>query len=583
MSEEQNKKEDLKKEYIKYIKSAIRNLETEMISNDPFLVLSKPSPSQKKREMDLIVLVTAIKKQIASFTGRTKKEVEGEWNSIQFKNKNTLPSFIEALILFQYKKKLTEEKNEESQNKIDFINKLSEANIIPEEQLEYFYNVGYGGDWRFFPFRKLPKANGTIEVYKKTWNPGNEYTFLNDDRFSLDAYRNSIQENENDRILFRFAYNVYINGFIPNDHQVEPLSESKWLASIINDFKNDMDYTILPHRPTIITDDPKEPTFKYLNLPKVDPDMETPYWNQFLERVSEPSLFMQWIGNLFDPKNTYNRQVLYMQGEGGDGKSQVLKVIEEFYGNYASLDRKSIDSEFVGSQIFGKGLLTIPDCKSPSIIGSELIHRVTGGDTLMINTKFMTPFTAKCYAKVWINSNDKAQIRNVRNEKSRIIYLEVSEPKGKKDKINWTNELRKELPVFIAQCRRVYEDNRIEGEPNIPIPESYWDEVLPTITIERFADILEWLEVNYEFNSELSISKETLTEDFSMCYWDDKSAAKRDLFRIMQSKGVKEKRKTVNGVKRRVLYGIGKKINLEKVYGKSYFKELIEKKKEIIL
>lgn len=82
----------------------------------------------------------------------------------------------------------------------------------------------------------------------------------------------------------------------------------------------------------VISNDPNEPTFRYISLDIAPGEWST--WKNWMNDTFEQNditneLFMAWIASVIVAKNN-SKQVLYLQGSGGDGKTQVINALSEY-------------------------------------------------------------------------------------------------------------------------------------------------------------------------------------------------------------------------------------------------------------
>jgi len=187
-------------------------------------------------------------------------------------------------------------------------------------------------------------------------------------------------------------------------------------------------------------------------------------WKEFLDRLSDPGAFMAFVWSCFE-KDNRSRQYLWLRGNGQDGKSSILGVLQEVFGPAsASLNNAHIksQSQFLGSLVYGKRLVTYPDCKNQRFGMSEFVRSLTSGDQVPIEFKHKTPFTARLYAKLFVASNAPPQIGGEKADQSRMIFIEVAASKSTDDP-TWTTRLRTELPAFLWACKVAYAERCPKG------------------------------------------------------------------------------------------------------------------------
>jgi hypothetical protein len=226
---------------------------------------------------------------------------------------------------------------------------------------------------------------------------------------------------------------------------------------------------------------------------------EYPAWEEFLERVDFPLIFMAWVGALLTPTDKI-RQALILRGEGYDGKSVVIKALQWILSGEkgstrgsVSVNEKMLEKSFIYSSVYGNHLVTLGDCKNPNFLESEFIHSVTGGDAVPVEAKGVDSFTSHIYTKVIVATNDPLKINTSRtNEITRAITLEVTRKKNimddfvvsddayeilsqatgnKQSSRRWEDQLWEEAPAFVQKCLEIYKSVNI-GKDFLPLPKS---------------------------------------------------------------------------------------------------------------
>lgn len=187
-----------------------------------------------------------------------------------------------------------------------------------------------------------------------------------------------------------------------------------------------------------------------------------PAWEEFTARLSSPHDFMAFVWSIFEPKNR-SRQFLYLTDPAGEGgKSTVIRVLGSVFGNsFSSLTNSIVTGgggRWLMGQIYGKRLVAWADCKNPKICMSEMIRNITSGDPVTIEFKGELPFSTNMYVKLIIGSNHEPEITSAGADTSRLINITVAENTDKKDDPEWESRLLKELPMFLYDCRSLYNE-----------------------------------------------------------------------------------------------------------------------------
>lgn len=182
---------------------------------------------------------------------------------------------------------------------------------------------------------------------------------------------------------------------------------------------------------------------------------ETPAWDEFVSRLSSPETFKAFVWTGFEKKNK-GRQVLWIKGDGEDGKSTVLSVLLAAVGAAGTtVNDATFTDRFGMATMDGKRFAVIPDCKNPKLLMQEKLRNVTSGDNVFVERKGKDGISKKLNIKLIVGSNFYPRITGARADMSRLVLLEVEASK-KKDDPQWEHRLREELPAFLNACRESY-------------------------------------------------------------------------------------------------------------------------------
>lgn len=187
-------------------------------------------------------------------------------------------------------------------------------------------------------------------------------------------------------------------------------------------------------------------------------------WNEFLDRCSDPEAVRAYVGACFTPEHS-DRQALYLKGNGRDGKSTFIRVLRDAMGSGGSAinDMAVTKSErFFLSAIFGKRAVFYGDCRLSTFCKSSPYRAIVSGDPQSIEFKGQAAFTANVQSKLIIGSNLEPQIEDTEADRSRLILIEVSKSKNQDDP-GWEARLRAQLPAFVHECLRAFQEKCPNG------------------------------------------------------------------------------------------------------------------------
>lgn len=245
-------------------------------------------------------------------------------------------------------------------------------------------------------------------------------------------------------------------------------------------------------------------------LKKLDKEVKAgdfPAWKEFLDRITDPRTFMQWVGSCFDRTNK-GRQAYWLWGtKGQDGKSTILRTLVSVFGEAgASLSGTMVANanghRFLMASLYKKRMTVYPDCKHPMFVQEELFRNLTSNDNVPMEFKGQNIFTAPLYVKLAVASNQRPLPGNIGNaDISRLLISKVRESSDKDDD-EWEKKLHLEIGYFIHACRAEYDKVRyINGKRVNDIPvTAEMRELLgesASITVERFEVIADLMKFDY--------------------------------------------------------------------------------------
>lgn len=253
--------------------------------------------------------------------------------------------------------------------------------------------------------------------------------------------------------------------------------------------------------------EPEEYAFKKINRNLIVPG-PTPYWDEFTSRLDYPELFMAWVWSVLEPTNTV-RQVLWITGEGQDGKSAVQKALEFLVGDSHSYAAKRADFEsqfFLGS-VEGKALISIPDNRNQLLLKNDYIKQISGGDSASIERKGAQSRSGIIRAKIYVHSNYIPLVNpDSRFETSRLLHLNLKKPKS--NDADFEEKLKSEVWQFLAKCKDAFDANITPGYDNIKIPADVFKSMLLSCSSRsyQYAKFFEEQYITYDDKKSASMS-----------------------------------------------------------------------------
>lgn len=202
-----------------------------------------------------------------------------------------------------------------------------------------------------------------------------------------------------------------------------------------------------------------DPCFHRLNFNYSDDPKPTPTFDEFLSRCTNPEVIMAFVGSIFIADSD-RHQYLWVNGQGGDGKSRFANAIFNVLANTAtsSSPPKNGEARFWTSTVYNKRFVLFPDCNNYGFPNMGIFKAMTGGDTVLIDPKGLPAYSAKPICKFMFLSNDKPAISRSPANSRRLLYSEVKAHAAETEMSDCEMDslLAAETPSFIIKCIAKY-------------------------------------------------------------------------------------------------------------------------------
>ena len=191
-------------------------------------------------------------------------------------------------------------------------------------------------------------------------------------------------------------------------------------------------------------------------------NVDTPLWNVFLNDIfdgdQELIRYMQKAVGYSMTGSTQEQCMFFCYGNGANGKSTFLEVINAILGDYAvNIQPETImvkNNQGANSDIArlkGARFITTVEPNEGARLNEGLVKQLTGGDTVTARRLYGNEFEFAPEFKLWMGTNHKPIIRG-RDEgiwrRMHMIPFTVTIPDHKKDKM-LKHKLKKELPGIL--------------------------------------------------------------------------------------------------------------------------------------
>jgi putative DNA primase/helicase len=165
-------------------------------------------------------------------------------------------------------------------------------------------------------------------------------------------------------------------------------------------------------------------------------------------------LFQELLGYSLTP-DTRHEVMVWMFGEGGNGKSVAISVVEALLGPMSM----SIDFQTIGmpgnydlADIPGKRVLLSTEAERNKTMAEGYIKRIVTGDTINTRPIYGSPLSFRSTAKIWWAMNDRPIIKDTTDSmwrRMKLIPFFRKFEEGKNADVDLPVKLMAELPGIL--------------------------------------------------------------------------------------------------------------------------------------
>ena len=276
-------------------------------------------------------------------------------------------------------------------------------------------------------------------------------------------------------VVMKYAVLKRIYDLILSDAELQVQSgnlnqyPAEWIC-FMNGFYDPVNKKLLPHNPRYMA--MNQIPFSY------DPDChpEGPViaeWLEYmLEQPEDREMLLQYVGYCMT-RDTRQQKFLILNGNGGTGKSTLIKLIEEMIGssNISNVSLLQLSKRFSVFNLLGKILNCCADLENKALDDTSILKKALGEDSLMAEAKGkdMVPF--KSYAKLLFSTNELPAVKGEKTNAfyRRLLILSINKAPKKVDAFFY-EKIQAEMDFFIHLCvealGRMYVDGTIVESPN---------------------------------------------------------------------------------------------------------------------
>lgn len=267
---------------------------------------------------------------------------------------------------------------------------------------------------------------------------------------------------------------------------------------------------------------------KFLNFAVPDPE--------------DREMLLQYMG-LCCTIDTRQQKMLIMCGEGGTGKSTLIKLLQDIVGkrNVSNVPMSKLSERFTAVFMMGKLLNSCADLEIDALDDVSIIKQLIGEDEIKAEHKGKSVFSFENFAKMLFSTNELPLVRNEKTDGfyRRLLVLTMNQKPEKRD-VNLKDKLRKQLPYLIHLCMqalgRMYRNGAITISQN---------SIMATRQLRKDSDTIEAFLADNCTDGDLDrdkIERKELYDKYTeYCKeWECEAHRKKNFFKALRNKGYSE-------------------------------------------
>ena len=195
-------------------------------------------------------------------------------------------------------------------------------------------------------------------------------------------------------------------------------------------------------------------------------------WLEFISNDPDDTEMLCQFSGLCLTRDTRQQKFLIINGEGGSGKSTVIRMIEKMIGaeNISNISLNQLTQRFQAFGLMGKLLNSCADLEIDALSDTSTLKKALGEDVFSAEAKGKDPVSVRNYAKLLFSTN---QLPIVKSEQTngfyrRLLILTMNRVPAKKDPA-FFDRLSAEIDDFIRlsvqALERLYQNGQITESP----------------------------------------------------------------------------------------------------------------------
>lgn len=153
-----------------------------------------------------------------------------------------------------------------------------------------------------------------------------------------------------------------------------------------------------------------------------DPDAQAPVFEKFLidvfrdddDRDQKIQFVREWMGLCLIPDTSFEKFVVCV-GDGGNGKSVLLKLMSELVGheNVYSAPVQRLGNRRALAELDGKLLMLSSEINENTVMDDGILKQIVSGDMVEAERKYEHPFSFTPSARIMLATNHLPKLRDV--------------------------------------------------------------------------------------------------------------------------------------------------------------------------
>lgn len=219
---------------------------------------------------------------------------------------------------------------------------------------------------------------------------------------------------------------------------------------------------------------PHDPAYKAINqIPHnynpngSDIGVAVEEWLSFIVPDDEDREMLLGFAGYCLTRDTRQQKFMILNGEGGTGKSTVIRMIEAMVGseNTSNISLSELTQRFASFGLLGKLLNSCADLEVQALEDTSTLKKTLGEDTLRGEAKGHDAFSFKSYAKLIFSTNELPVVKAERTNGfyRRLLILPMNRVPSVR-KADLFEKLHAEIGYFIWLCTDALERVYMRGE-----------------------------------------------------------------------------------------------------------------------